>query len=263
VGSNPTPSALVLGLVQISLLIAKSRVLDFVKTKSAKTVVHASGPWVRIPPSSPSFMPSKINFKKAITHLRLADPVLGKLFDCCSTVVLRPHTNYFQSLVEAIVSQQLSDKAAITIINRFKALFPCIDFPSPKQVLRKKDSALRSAGLSGAKVSYIKNIAQAIENKTVHFTDAAKLTDEEIIEMLVKVKGVGRWTAEIFLIFSLGRRDVFSFGDLGLRNAVKKLYSLRQDPSLKQLHKLSSRWRPYCTCASLYLWASLNNRQKA
>ena len=151
----------------------------------------------------------------------------------------------------------MSDKAATTIVNRFKALFGGVDFPSPKQVLRKSDSDLRGVGVSGAKASYIKNLAMAMEDKTVHFTDIAKAKDEEIIEMLVKVKGIGRWTAEMFLIFSLGRLDVFSFGDLGLRNAVKKIYSLRQDPSPKQLQKVSSRWQPYRTCASLYLWASL------
>lgn len=205
-------------------------------------------------------MPSKVNFKKAIENLRLIDPVLGKLFDSCSPVVLYPHTNYFKSLTEAIISQQLSDKAAATIVSRFKALFSGTDFPSPKQVLRKSDSEFRSVGVSGAKASYIKNLARAMEDKTVHFTDVAKLTDEEIIEMLVKVKGIGRWTAEMFLIFSLGRPDVFSFGDLGLRNAIKKIYSLRQDPSPKQLQKISSRWQPYRTCVSLYLWASLNNK---
>lgn len=207
-------------------------------------------------------MSAKANFKKAITHLKSADPVLARLFAIYPTVNLHPHTNYFQSLTEAIISQQLSDKAATTIVNRFKALFRGIDFPSPKQVLRKSDSELRSVGVSGSKASYIKNLARAVEDKTVHFGDVEKLSDEEIIEMLVKVKGIGRWTAEMFLIFSLGRPDVFSFGDLGLRNAIKKLYSLRQDPSPKQLHKISSRWQPYRTCASLYLWASLNNRQK-
>lgn len=207
-------------------------------------------------------MPSKTNFKKAIVHLKSVDPVLTSLFDCCSPVVLHQHTNYFQSLVEAIISQQLSDKAATTIVNRFKVLFSGADFPSSKQVLRKSDSDLHLVGVSGAKVSYIKNLATAIEDKSVHFNDMDKASDEEIMEMLIKVKGIGRWTAEMFLIFSLGRPDVFSFGDLGLRNAVKKLYSLRKDPSSKQLEKLSSRWRPYRTCASLYLWASLNNRQK-
>jgi DNA-3-methyladenine glycosylase II len=201
-----------------------------------------------------------MNFKKAIDYLRSADPVLAELFDRYPPVVLRPHTNYFQSLAEAIISQQLSGKAATTIVNRFRALFLGADFPSPKQVLRKSDSDLRSVGVSGAKASYIKNLSMAIEDKTVHFADVSKLKDEEIIEMLVKVKGIGRWTAEMFLIFSLGRSDVFSFGDLGLRNAVKKLYGLRQDPSSNQLEKISSRWQPYRTCASLYLWASLNNK---
>lgn len=200
-----------------------------------------------------------IDFKKAIIHLKSVDFVLASLFNKYPVVILHPHTNYFQSLAEAIISQQLSGKAATTIITRFKKLFPGTDFPSPKQVLRKKDSDLRSVGISGSKASYIKNLAKAVEEKTVHFTDVAKLTDEEIIEMLTKVKGIGRWTAEMFLIFSLGRLDVFSCGDLGLRNAIKKLYSLRKDMSPKQLHKLSLRWQPYRTCASLYLWASLNN----
>lgn len=198
--------------------------------------------------------------KKAITYLKSADPVLAKLFEQYPAVILHPHTNYFQSLAEAIISQQLSDKAATTIVNRFKALFKGVDFPSPKQVLRKSDAELRSVGVSGAKASYIKNLAAAIEDKAVHFTDIDKFSNEEIIEMLVKVKGIGRWTAEMFLIFSLGRPDVFSFGDLGLRNAVKKLYGLRKDPSPDKLKQLSAKWQPYRTCASLYLWASLNNR---
>ncbi len=205
-------------------------------------------------------MPSKVNFKKSIDHLRSTDPVLASLFDTYPPVVLRPHTDYFHSLTEPIIGQQLSGKAATTIVNRFKALFPNTDFPSPKQVLRKSDADLRSVGVSGAKASYIKNLAQAVEDKMVDFEDLSKKTDEEIIEMLVKVKGIGRWTAEMFLIFSLGRMDVFSFGDLGLRNAVKKAYGLRKDPSPVKLKQLSAKWQPYRTCASLYLWASLNNR---
>lgn len=201
-----------------------------------------------------------MSLKKAITHLKIADSTLATLFEVCSPTVLHPHTNYFQSLVEAIIGQQLSGKAADTIVSRFKNLFPKTDFPSPKQILRKQDSELRAAGVSGAKASYIKNLAKAVEDKTVDFKNIDKMEDEEIIEMLTKVKGIGRWTAEMFLIFSLGRQDVFSFGDLGLRNAVKKLYALRKDPSPKQLQKISARWQPFRTCASLYLWAYLDNR---
>jgi len=192
--------------------------------------------------------------------LQSADPVLAGLFDCCSVPVLQPHTNYFESLVDAIISQQLSGKAAETIFKRFKALFSGNKFPSPAQVLAKSDVELRSVGVSGSKASYIKNIAAGFADGSLDFKHIDKKTDEEVIEMLVKVKGIGRWTAEMFLIFSLGRTDVSSFGDLGLRKAVKKLYRLRKDPSSKQLHKTSSRWQPYRTCASLYLWASLNNR---
>ena len=193
-------------------------------------------------------------------HLKKIDPVLASLFLSAKPTVVKPHRNYFESLADAIISQQLSGKAAATILGRFKALFPDTKFPTPAQVLAKSDLDLRTAGVSGAKASYIKNLATAFEDKTINLTRVDKLRDEEIIEMLVQVKGIGRWTAEMFLIFSLGRPDVFSFGDLGLRNAVKELYKLRKDPSSAKLKKLSSVWQPYRTCASLYLWASLDNR---
>jgi DNA-3-methyladenine glycosylase II len=198
--------------------------------------------------------------RKVFAFLKKSDPILGDLFSKHKPSIIRPSKNYFESLADAIMSQQLSGKAADTIIKRFKALFPKVRFPSPKQVLAKSDDELRSVGVSGAKASYLKNLAQAFEDRTLNFRNIDKKTDEEIITMLVSVKGIGRWTAEMFLIFTLGRPDVFSFGDLGLRNAVKKVYRLRQDPSPKKLAQLSARWQPYRSTASLYLWASLNNR---
>ena len=198
--------------------------------------------------------------KSIIDFLKKSDPILGELFGKYKPTIIRPHKNYFESLADAIMSQQLSGKAADTIIKRFKALFPKVKFPSPKQVLAKTDTELRLVGVSGAKASYLKNLAAAFEDKSLNFRSIDKKTDEEIITMLVAVKGIGRWTAEMFLIFSLGRPDVFSFGDLGLRSAVKKVYGLRQDPSPKKLTQLSSRWQPHRSTASLYLWASLNNR---
>ena len=204
-----------------------------------------------------------MDHKKAISHLKKSDPILGELFGKHKPSIINPSKNYFESLADAIMSQQLSGKAADTIIKRFKALFPKVRFPSHKQVLSKSDTELRSVGVSGAKASYLKNLASAFEDKTLSFKNIDTKTDEEIITMLVKVKGIGRWTAEMFLIFSLGRPDVFSFGDLGLRNAVKKVYSLRQDPSPKKLTQLSVHWQPYRSTASLYLWASLNNRQNS
>lgn len=196
----------------------------------------------------------------AIIFLKKSDPRLGEIFGKYKPAIIRPHKNYFESLADAIMSQQLSGKAADTLIKRFKALFPKVEFPSPKQVLAKSDTELRSVGVSSAKASYLKNLAQAFEDKTLNFRNIDKKTDEEIITMLVSVKGIGRWTVEMFLIFTLGRPDVFSFGDLGLRNAVKKVYGLRQDPSPVKLKQLSVRWQPYRSTASLYLWASLNNR---
>lgn len=196
----------------------------------------------------------------SIKYLKKADAKLASLFGKVKPSVIRPHKRYFQSLTEAIISQQLSGKAADTIINRFKALFPKIKFPTSTQVLAKSDNELRTVGISGSKASYIKNIARAIEDKSLDFRRINKMTDEEIITMLTAIKGIGRWTAEMFLIFSLGRPDVFSFGDLGLRNAVKKLYSLPQDPTVQQLKEFSARWQPHRTAASLHLWASLDNR---
>ena len=201
-----------------------------------------------------------ISSPEAVVFLQKADPKLADVFLWAKPSVVRPHKRYFESLADAIMSQQLSGKAADTIIKRFKALFPDKTFPLPADILQKHDSELRTAGLSGSKVGYIKNLAQAFEDKSVDFSNINKLTDEEIIEMLTKIKGIGCWTAEMFLIFSLGRPDVFSFGDLGLRNAVKKLYKLRKDPSPAKLKQLSKRWQPHRTTASLYLWASLNNR---
>lgn len=201
-----------------------------------------------------------ISSPEAMAFLQKADLKLAEVFLWAKPSTVRPHKRYFESLADAIMSQQLSGKAAATIIKRFKDLFGPKGFPAPAQVLEKTDAELRMAGLSGSKVGYIKNLAQAFEDKTLDLSKVHKLTDEEIIEMLVKVKGIGRWTAEMFLMFSLGRPDVFSFGDLGLRNAAKKLYKLRKDPSVARLKQLSSRWQPHRTTASLYLWASLDNR---
>ncbi|MBI2038198.1 MAG: DNA-3-methyladenine glycosylase 2 family protein [Candidatus Magasanikbacteria bacterium] len=203
---------------------------------------------------------AKAQMPEAMAYLKKSDPVLAKLFGKVQPCVLRPSKNYFESLTDAIISQQLSGKAAATIFKRFKALFNDGRFPLPAEVLAKSDAELRSVGVSGSKATYIKNIAAGFEDGLLNFKHINKKTDEEIVEMLVKIKGIGRWTAEMFLIFSLGRPDVFSFGDLGLRNAVKKVYGLRKDPSPARLKQLSAKWCPHRTCASLYLWASLDNR---
>lgn len=203
----------------------------------------------------------------ALAHLRKSDPILAASIKKTAHIIhewdstKRP--NHFKALVIAIVNQQLSGKAAATIFKRFEALLAAAaktkrkKFPTPEEVLKMPTAKLRSVGLSRMKVSFIKDLSQNIVNGTVDFRAMKKWSDEEVIEHLVRVKGIGRWTAEMFLMFSLGREDVFSYGDLGLRNGIKKLYKLRAHPTPKQAEKISAAWKPYRSLASRYVWASL------
>jgi len=198
--------------------------------------------------------------KKKIAHLAKNDPVLGRAIQKIKLRSWPQRENYFESLVIAIANQQLSGKAAATILGRFRALFPngAKKFPTPRQVLAMPAQKMRRAGLSKMKVSFLKDLSKKFLDGTVDVKKFGAWTDEEVIEHLTEVKGIGRWTAEMFLMFSLGREDVFSYGDLGLRNAMRKLYGLRKHPSPAQAEKISSKWRPYRTLASLYLWASVD-----
>jgi len=197
---------------------------------------------------------------KRIAHLR-RDPHLRKIIDRTKRSFLAPRAarpNHFRSLVVAIVNQQLSGKAADTIFKRFVALFPRGKFPTPQQVVAMPPARMRKCGLSKMKVSFLKDLARKVLDGTVDFRKMKKWTDEEVIEHLVRVKGIGRWTAEMFLMFSLDRPDVFSYGDLGLRNAIQRAYGLRRHPTPKQAAKLAAAWSPHRTLASRYLWASLD-----
>lgn len=198
------------------------------------------------------------DFKKAIRYLRRQDPVLAGVIDRVELQLRKPQSNYFRALVESIISQQLSVKAADTIEARFKALFNSKSFPKPAEVLKMGDAKLRSVGLSGAKAKYIKDLARRVENGDLHFRGIQTKSEEEIIEMLVKVNGIGRWTAEMFLMFSVGRPDVYSHGDLGLRNAITKLYKIKGELTQKKAETIAAKWSPYRTLACRYLWASLN-----
>ena len=190
-------------------------------------------------------------------YLKKTDPVLAKLIGQIKLKERKPHKRYFEALCEAIINQQLSGKAAATIEKRFIALFPDKKFPKPAQVLKKSDKILRTAGLSFQKISYIKSLAALVEKGKIDFGRFTNLTDEEIIGLLNEVKGIGRWTAEMFLMFCLNRPDVFSHGDLGLRKAIKKWYKLDIKISPKKYHQLVESWKPYRTAAARYLWASL------
>lgn len=169
-----------------------------------------------------------------------------------------PRSERFQALTRAIIFQQLAGAAANAIYNRFVGLFAGPGFPSAEQVLAKSDAELRSAGLSERKALYIKDLAAHIKDGKLNFHRFHRMTDEEIIADLTRVKGIGVWTAEIFMMFNLGRPDVMPADDLGVQSAVMRHYRMRQRPNRKRLLKLAERWRPYRSAAAWYLWRSID-----
>ncbi len=196
--------------------------------------------------------------RKARTHLSKADPVLARIIAEVGALGIQPRRERFQALVRNIIFQQLAGAAANAIYGRFVGLFPGVDFPSPDQVLAKTDAQLRSVGLSEKKVLYIKDLAAHVRDGKLNFHRFHRMTDEEIVAHLTQVKGIGKWTAEIFLMFNLGRPDVMPADDLGVQNAVQRHYRMRQRPNRKRLLKHAERWRPYRTAAAWYLWRSLD-----
>lgn len=198
-----------------------------------------------------------IDEKTAIDHLK-KDPVMAALIESISLSVW-PEPNFndlFSDLVETILGQQLSGKAANTIIGRFKQLFGG-KFPSPKKLLSTPDAKIRDCGTSWAKVKYIKNIAQAVIDGSLNLKRLPEMSDDDVRKELIKIKGIGNWTVEMTLMFSLRRPDVFSPGDVGLQNAIAKHYKIDRR-NLNKIIKLSEKWRPYRTLASRFLWKSLD-----
>ena len=198
-----------------------------------------------------------MNFTDAIAaHFKKYDPIIYELLLRIDLPESTPSQAYFDDICDSIISQQLSIKAAATIFKRFKDLFPQGKI-NPEYTLTIPTETLRQAGLSYAKIKYIQDLAQKVVNKKIHLDKLQHMTNEEIIEELIKVKGIGVWTAEMFLMFTLCRTDVFSCGDLGLQNAIKKAYGLEKKPTKQELLELSAKWSPYRTIASRLLWKSL------
>ncbi len=164
----------------------------------------------------------------------------------------------WEALARAIVGQQLSTRAARSIWERLLAQFGGRT-PTPQQLLRKRRTTLRGAGLSNAKVEFLRDLATRVTTRELDLRRLAKLPDEDVVAELIEVKGVGRWTAEMFLIFHLGRPDVVSVGDLGIRRAVQIAYGMNDLPGPEELERLAEEWRPHRTLACLYLWRSLDN----
>ena len=197
--------------------------------------------------------------REGVVFLR-NDPILGKIIEQVGEFKLRKHNHHFAVLVESIVSQQLATGAAEAIFARFKSLYP--SFPTAADILSTRRTKLRSVGLSGMKIDYLKNLSKHVEEGILEIKKLPKLSDEEVIAQLTQVKGIGRWTAEMFLIFSLGRLDVFPVGDLGLRKGVQMAFSLKELPKPKETEKFGDRWRPYRSIATWYLWNSLQKFDK-
>ena len=191
----------------------------------------------------------------ALNHLR-KDRKLAKVIDKVGEFNLSLTKNPYESLVEAIITQQLSGKAADSISTRFRAIYG--RFPKPADVMETSDAKLRKAGLSYMKISYIKDLSKKVESKEIRLSYMKNLTDDEIIVQLTQVKGIGRWTAEMFLIFSLGRLDVLPVGDLGLKKGIQRLYLLEELPEKEQIEHIAEKWRPYRSVATWYLWRSLD-----
>ena len=203
-------------------------------------------------------------YQKLKDHFKKVDPIISSAmqdldFDGWIKPKEKPleGLDYFRTLCHEIIGQQLSGKAASAIIKRFAALFNKSG-TDPEKLLEIPDEALRNVGLSWSKVNYVKNIATAYLEKTVDFDKLHRLADEEITSQLTAIKGVGNWTVEMFLIFTLGREDVFSYGDLGLRKGFAKLYEL-ENPSKDQVEKVTSKWRPFRTYGSITLWHTLDS----
>lgn len=190
------------------------------------------------------------------------DPVIGALVRQVGPCGLaaRQHEDHLTALVGAIVSQQLSTKAAATIFGRFQALFPG-GFDAAA-IAVADDAALRSVGLSGQKVGYLRDLTAHIGDGRLALASLDALGDEEVVERLTAVKGFGRWTAEMFLMFRLHRPDVLPVGDLGIVTAVQRLYRLRKRPDARRLSRIGEPWRPYRSVASWYLWESLRKPER-
>jgi DNA-3-methyladenine glycosylase II len=187
--------------------------------------------------------------------LKKTDPILSLLIDKIGPIRFEMDDDHYEALVGSIIYQQLAGAAARAILNRFKDLYGG-RIPRPRQYLATPVAKLRGAGLSPQKISYIKDLAKRLESGRLDLKRLEGLSDGEAVRELDEVKGVGRWTAEMFLIFMLGRTDVLPVDDLGLQKAAKRMYRLRKPPTREKFEELAKKWHPYSSISTLYLWRS-------
>lgn len=201
------------------------------------------------------------DFQVAADYLIKNDPLLAPIIKRAGLPTFKPHKNYYWELVDSIISQQLSVKAAASIEKRFQELFKD-EFPAPEAIIQKSDDELRSVGLSRPKVKYIKDLAQHVLDGKLSFDRLDEQSNEEIITELTAVKGIGEWTAHMFLIFAMGRLDILPVGDLGIRNGIRALYGFDDLPTPDDIKEVAAKnkWHPYESVASWYVWHSLDNK---
>jgi DNA-3-methyladenine glycosylase II len=205
---------------------------------------------------------SFIGIVNGIKTLKAKDPVISGIIDSIGPYTLKPEKQYFKVLAESIVYQQLSIKAAETIFKRLVKLVGGHSQLRPENIIMLSGEQLRSVGISIQKSKYLKDLAEKFIQKEIIPIQLSKLTDEEVIELLTKVKGIGSWTAEMFLIFSLGRPNVLPIDDVGFRRAIEINYKIRKPVSDKKIIDLAKKWDPYCSIATWYLWKSLELKEK-
>lgn len=194
---------------------------------------------------------------KQSNTLLFADPILNQLVEKYPAPTFQDRSEFlFEDLLDSIVSQQLSIKAANTIYARFKNLFDQNSFPNAKDILAMDDQKMRDAGISFQKISYIKSVADAFVSDLIAIQKIKHMADDEVTQTLTQIRGIGKWTAEMILIFTLNRPDIFSVGDLGIRNAITKLYGITEP---KKMIELALTWSPNRSTACWYLWRSLEN----
>lgn len=205
-----------------------------------------------------ALVPRALSLRAAVRHLKRGDPVLASIIERAGPCRFgaREAGSHLDALVRSIVSQQLSTKAASTIHSRVVALIEA-EQPLPEHWLALDDPALRAAGLSRQKIAYIRDLARHVHEGLLPIAKLDELDDDEVIRALTAVKGIGVWTAQMFLMFRLGRPDILPVLDLGIRNAIKRAYGLRKEPTVKRMHAIAKPWEPYRSIASWYLWRSL------
>ena len=198
------------------------------------------------------------DYKQAVVHLSKADPRLARLISKSTDFELKETQNPYEALLEAIVYQSISGMAAKTIFARVKALSGNGACPAPEEILRIRKQKLRAAGLSGAKIAAVRDLAQkTIEGIVPTLEEAQKMSDQELVERLDSVRGVGAWTVEMFLIFRLGRPDVLPIHDYGVQKGFALTYGKKEIPKPRELAAFGERWRPYRTVAAWYMWRAV------